>query len=182
VARATGWRLNDDAYHILRLREAVHEEIALTVHFRGDGFVIDLPDGALAARGTLETDGRLHADLDGVRLSAAIVRRGDELTVIVDGANHVFTVVNPMAAVASEAAEAGRLTAPMPGKIVAVRVTPGQEVKRGAPLLVLEAMKMEHTITAPADGIVDRVRFAVGEQVDEGAELVVFKTAEAKAS
>jgi len=67
----------------------------------------------------------------------------------------------------------------MPGKIVALRVANGAEVKRGAPLLVLEAMKMEHTIAAPADGVVERLRYKVGDQVDEGAELVVFKPAKA---
>jgi 3-methylcrotonyl-CoA carboxylase alpha subunit len=48
-------------------------------------------------------------------------------------------------------------------------------VKRGTPLLVLEAMKMEHTITAPADGVVGAIRYRAGDQVDEGAELVAFK-------
>jgi 3-methylcrotonyl-CoA carboxylase alpha subunit len=175
---ANGWRLNDDAWHVLRLRDPARgvdsAELALTVHFRTQGFVIDLPSGPLAVRGTLGAGGRLHADLGGTRLEAAVVRRNDELTVVVDGTNHVLQVVNPMAAAESGAVDTGRLTAPMPGKIVAVRVAAGQTVKRGAPLLVLEAMKMEHTITAPADGVVDRVRYAVGDQVDEGAELVGF--------
>jgi 3-methylcrotonyl-CoA carboxylase alpha subunit len=63
----------------------------------------------------------------------------------------------------------------MPGKVVAVRSEAGARVKRGAPLLVLEAMKMEHTIAAPADGVVESIRFRAGDQVDEGAELVKFK-------
>jgi 3-methylcrotonyl-CoA carboxylase alpha subunit len=174
---ANGWRLNDDAWHVLRLRDPTSSEIALTVHFRTQGFVIDLPSGALAARGALGKNGRLDADLGGTRLTASVIRRDDELTVIVDGASHVLHVVNPMAVAESGAIDTGRLTAPMPGKIVAVRVTAGQTVQRGAPLLVLEAMKMEHTITAPRDGIIERVRYAVGDQVDEGAELVAFQVA-----
>jgi 3-methylcrotonyl-CoA carboxylase alpha subunit len=63
----------------------------------------------------------------------------------------------------------------MPGKIVSVRVKNGAGVKRGAPLLVLEAMKMEHTIAAPADGVVEKVRFVVGDQVNEGEALIEFK-------
>jgi len=66
------------------------------------------------------------------------------------------------------------LTAPMPGKVTAVYVKAGDAVKRGTALLMLEAMKMEHTITAPADGTVAEVRFKPGDQVDEGAALVVF--------
>ena len=62
----------------------------------------------------------------------------------------------------------------MPGRIAAVLVEPGTEVTRGAPLIVLEAMKMEHSITAPADGRVERVNYAAGDLVEEGAELVVF--------
>jgi len=63
----------------------------------------------------------------------------------------------------------------MPGRIVAVKVEAGTRVARGAPILVLEAMKMEHTIAAPADGVVDAIRYRVGDQVEEGVELVTFK-------
>src|SRR2546426_60315 len=69
----------------------------------------------------------------------------------------------------------GSLAAPMPGKIVQVMSSPGDQVKKGQPLLILEAMKMEHTITAPADGVVKEVHFAAGEQVLEGAELITLE-------
>ena len=68
----------------------------------------------------------------------------------------------------------GQLTAPMPGKIVAIAAAAGVHVKRGAALIVMEAMKMEHTITAPSDGTVRAILYAVGEQVAEGAELLDF--------
>jgi len=64
---------------------------------------------------------------------------------------------------------------PLPGKIIDLRVKAGDRVSKGQPLLVLEAMKMEHTLAAPADGTVKTVRYAVGEQVAEGAELVEFE-------
>jgi 3-methylcrotonyl-CoA carboxylase alpha subunit len=63
----------------------------------------------------------------------------------------------------------------MPGRIVQVMSRPGEAVKKGQPLLILEAMKMEHTITAPADGVVREIHFAAGEQVVEGAELVTLE-------
>jgi 3-methylcrotonyl-CoA carboxylase alpha subunit len=66
----------------------------------------------------------------------------------------------------------------MPGKIVAVMVKPGQTVGKGAPLVILEAMKMEHTIAAPADGVVKEIHYAPGEQVLEGAELIAFEALE----
>ena len=69
---------------------------------------------------------------------------------------------------------AGGLTAPMPGRIVSVLVEPGESVREGQAVLVLEAMKMEHTLVAPADGTVEEVRFAPGDLVDEATELVVL--------
>jgi 3-methylcrotonyl-CoA carboxylase alpha subunit len=62
----------------------------------------------------------------------------------------------------------------MPGRVLALLVKAGDEVAKGAPLVVLEAMKMEQTITAPFAGKVDRVLCEVGEQVREGAELLAF--------
>ena len=64
----------------------------------------------------------------------------------------------------------------MPGKVIAISTTAGARVERGATLLVMEAMKMEHTIVAPVDGVVADVLFGVGDQVDEGAELVRFES------
>ncbi|VTU37858.1 acetyl-CoA carboxylase biotin carboxylase subunit [Variovorax sp. PBL-E5] len=69
-------------------------------------------------------------------------------------------------------AEGGRLTAPMPGKVVSFAVKAGDKVRRGQPLAVMEAMKMEHTIAAPADGTVEELLYAPGDQVTEGAELL----------
>ena len=62
--------------------------------------------------------------------------------------------------------------APMSGLVVAVMVKPGEKVAKGSPLMVLEAMKMEHTIAAPAAGTVKAVNFAAGDRVKEGADLV----------
>ena len=64
----------------------------------------------------------------------------------------------------------------MPGKVIAISAVTGARVERGAPLLVMEAMKMEHTIVAPADGIIEEVLYGVGDQVAEGAELVRFES------
>ena len=68
----------------------------------------------------------------------------------------------------------GRLTAPMPGRVMQLLVEPGDKVRQGQPLIVIEAMKMEHTVAAPADGAVETVRYAVGDLVEEGAELIAL--------
>jgi 3-methylcrotonyl-CoA carboxylase alpha subunit len=62
----------------------------------------------------------------------------------------------------------------MPGKVIKVMASAGAKVSKGEPLLILEAMKMEHTITAPADGVVKEIHYAAGEQVLEGAELITL--------
>ena len=68
--------------------------------------------------------------------------------------------------------EGGRLTAPMPGKVVSFAVKAGDKVSKGQALAVMEAMKMEHTIAAPADGVVEEILYAPGDQVAEGTELL----------
>ena len=75
---------------------------------------------------------------------------------------------------AGPAQAGGALKAPMPGRVLAISVAPGESVVRGQLLMVLEAMKMEHRITAPADGIVQAIRVAEGEQVANGALLAVL--------
>ena len=67
------------------------------------------------------------------------------------------------------------MTAPMPGRITQLMVEPGMSVQRGQPLMIIEAMKMEHTVVAPADGIVEAVWFSAGDQVEEGTVAVLCR-------
>ena len=105
------------------------------------------------------------------RIAAALKVLPDYL-----GQHVVLSYNDPMAHAGEAEAEGGRLTAPMPGKVVAVLVAKAQEVKKGDPLVIMEAMKMEHTIAAPRDGVVDDILYAVGDQVADGAPLLAFKT------
>jgi 3-methylcrotonyl-CoA carboxylase alpha subunit len=100
-----------------------------------------------------------------------------------DDVAHVFapqgatriTVVDALAHAGETQEAGGRLTAPMPGKVVSFAVAAGDKVKAGQPLAVMEAMKMEHTIAAPADGEVLELLYAPGDQVAEGEELLKLK-------
>jgi 3-methylcrotonyl-CoA carboxylase alpha subunit len=175
-ARSDGWRLNGDAHDDLVFKDGARET-TIRAHYRNDGYAFDFPGGRCAAFGALDPDGRLVADLDGKRVRAHIVRRGAEWTVFRGAETTTLILVDPLASAEGQGAGAGKLVAPMPGKIVAVAVSAGEKVKRGQKLVVLEAMKMEHTIVAPADGVVARVRFKPGEQTAEGEELVVFEAA-----
>jgi 3-methylcrotonyl-CoA carboxylase alpha subunit len=86
-----------------------------------------------------------------------------------------ITVVDALAHAGEVQEAGGRLTAPMPGKVVSFAVAAGDKVKAGQPLAVMEAMKMEHTIAAPADGEVLELLYAPGDQVAEGEELLKLK-------
>ena len=176
--RRDGWRLNDDAHHVLRFRDG-DQETAVTVHYRDGHYLMDLPGGTAAVRGEFDADGAMIAEIAGSRVRATAVRQGEALTIFVRGFSHNLIVVDRLAASAAHDAGAGRLTAPMPGKIIEIMTDDGAAVEAGTPLLVLEAMKMEHTITAPAAGTVRRVCFAVGDQVEEGAELVEIEEGDA---
>ena len=172
-----GWRLNAETRVELTFVDGARE-IAVVVHYRPDGFALDLPGGRAEARAELGPDGVLLADLDGHRVTGTIVRHEGDVAVLLPGGIHRLQLVDPLQVAAAEDAGPGRLTAPMPGKVIQVHVIAGQSVERGAPLMVLEAMKMEHGIPAPADGKIAQVHYAVGDLVEEGAELIAFETEE----
>jgi 3-methylcrotonyl-CoA carboxylase alpha subunit len=109
------------------------------------------------------------------RREASTFASGNLVHVFDDGDHHVFAVDDPYLPPPEAVEHHGGLTAPMPGRVLAVLVGQGQAVKRGMPLIVMEAMKMEHTVTAPRAGTVRRVGCAVGEQVKEGAELLILE-------
>jgi 3-methylcrotonyl-CoA carboxylase alpha subunit len=125
------------------------------------------------ARAEPEPSGGLVADLDGARVHASVVRVGHMLTVFAGGVSHRLDL-KQLETVADEAV-GGQLTAPMPGNVVEVLVRNGETVERGQALMILEAMKMEHTISAPAAGVIAQVLFAKGDQVREGEQLIQFE-------
>ena len=109
-------------------------------------------------------------------VEAVVIRDGAALTVFARGRRHVLAVDDPLLADRSDAARGGMLSAPMPGVVSAVNVSPGDAVAAGDVLMIIEAMKVEHAIRAPADGRVASVGFAPGDRVREGVELVVLDT------
>jgi 3-methylcrotonyl-CoA carboxylase alpha subunit len=176
--QATGWRLNDDNRHTLELADGTRE-VEITARDRPGHFLLELPGGTVRASGELAPDGGLRFDLDGAKGHATVVRTDAELAVFSAFGRHRLQVRDPLHAAMPEEVVSGSLSAPMPGNIIRVLVEAGERVTVGAPLMVLEAMKMEHTISAPLAGIVGRVNFAVGDQVAEGAELLAIgETAE----
>ncbi len=173
-----GWRLNDDNLQTLYFRDG-EREISVTAHFRSDYILLDLPGGQLAVRGELHPNGNdIAADLGGVRLHATLVLQEHDLIILTQGESHRLNLHNPLTEGMEDDISTGTLTAPMPGTIIQILVTTGDTVAEGDPLMILEAMKMEHTIKAPQAGIVKRLSYNVGEQVQEGAELLIIGSEE----
>ncbi|MES2282645.1 MAG: acetyl/propionyl/methylcrotonyl-CoA carboxylase subunit alpha [Pseudomonadota bacterium] len=113
------------------------------------------------------------------RMTATVYRQGEVAHVFAPVGATQITVVDMLAHAGQGPTEGGRLTAPMPGKVVSFGVKAGDKVSKGQPLAVMEAMKMEHTIAAPADGVVQELLYAPGDQVAEGAELLKIAVAAA---
>jgi 3-methylcrotonyl-CoA carboxylase alpha subunit len=148
-----------------------HHEVLLARHHRGgmtltvEGEVIEFAVQSLDA----ETH-ELFLGQDRVRVKT--YAQGERVAVFSAEGSAVLTEVDVIAHAGDGATEGGRLTAPMPGKLVAFLAQAGDTVSKGQPLAVMEAMKMEHTISSPRDGKVAELLFAVGDQVTDGAELL----------
>jgi 3-methylcrotonyl-CoA carboxylase alpha subunit len=169
---ATAWRLNGDGYQDVTLLdgETVH---TLRVHLRGDGsFRLDHAQESTDVIARDLGDGRLALRLDGTTATLRVLRRQDIVSVFQHGAAHDLRLVDLGAAIGAAGPVAGRVVAPMPGRVLDVLVSPGQGVARGAVLLVLEAMKVQMRIPAPVDGTVTAILCATGDLVEDGAELV----------
>jgi 3-methylcrotonyl-CoA carboxylase alpha subunit len=130
------------------------------------------PELRIAAR--MAASGRLRAQIDGRSREATAIAAAGCWHVFLEARHDVFAVGGLAATAAdSEAATGtGGVLAPMPGKVIALLATPGQHVERDAPLLIVEAMKMEHTLRAPRTGRVRAFRVAVGDQVAMGEPLI----------
>ncbi|WP_458762682.1 acetyl/propionyl/methylcrotonyl-CoA carboxylase subunit alpha [Cupriavidus basilensis] len=173
---AGAWRLNGGERRALRFSVGgpAGSHIAdVTLATDARGSTLFFADQAAPFRAQCAADD-IRVDLGTRRARGQVHAEGDTFHVF-SGHRHVaLTWIDPLAHAAEGEGEGGKLTAPMPGKVIAVMVQGGSRVARGAPLLVMEAMKMEHTISAPADGVVGEVLYGVGEQVGEGAQLLSF--------
>jgi 3-methylcrotonyl-CoA carboxylase alpha subunit len=173
-----GWRLNATAHRDLVFRLG-DEQKTLRVAYRGSDYTLSVDGHNVQARGELDARGQLRVELDGRRMDASVIAAGEKRHVFLNGRTWQLSNVDPLAHSSESGGAEGGLLAPMPGKVIALVAQPDAKVEKGAPLLILEAMKMEHTITAPAAGTVKAFRFAVGDQVGDGDELVEFEVTKA---
>ncbi|AOZ04842.1 acetyl/propionyl/methylcrotonyl-CoA carboxylase subunit alpha [Cupriavidus malaysiensis] len=171
--RAGAWRLNGRARRELRLAKADGTILEVALVEQGGRATLFFADQAAPfAAACAAADVRV--DLGTRRVHGQVHADGERFHLFHDGRHDVLTLLDPLAHAGEGEGEGGKLTAPMPGKVIAVLVEAGASVVRGTPLLVMEAMKMEHTISAPVDGTVGELLYAVGDQVSEGAQLLTF--------
>jgi 3-methylcrotonyl-CoA carboxylase alpha subunit len=173
-AARDGWRLNAGYERTIALRQGDHTLDAI-VEYRPTRYDILIGPSTYSATGDLEGDGSISATIDGRRVNAAVIKDHGRMHVFLDGQSYVLVHVDPLETAAEGHSKESSLLAPMPGRVIAQMVQEGEQVEKGTPLIVLEAMKMECTIHAPEAGKVASFHFSVGEQVTEGAELLHFE-------
>jgi 3-methylcrotonyl-CoA carboxylase alpha subunit len=174
---ATGWRMNQSYARKLSFADE-HTAYDTFVTYRAEDWLFSASSAAPQRLSLAAHNGNGYSiKLGDQATHGTVLRDGDTFHVFANGAHYQLAWNDPMAHAGETESEGGRLTAPMPGKVVAVLAAKGQEVKKGEPLVIMEAMKMEHTIAAPHDGVVDDILYGVGDQVADGAPLLAFKTA-----
>jgi 3-methylcrotonyl-CoA carboxylase alpha subunit len=177
-ATTNGWRINGEGGSSILLRDGAGRQRDARLTFAGERWSIAIDDGApLRLTAPRVDNGALVAGADHGRLRVTIVADGNQVTVIERGRATRVSRIDVLAEAEAASVGHGQLTSPMPGTVVRVMVEPGAAVTRGQPLMVVEAMKMEHTIAAHADGVVKQIRFRAGDSVAEGVELIAFEAA-----
>ncbi len=173
--RGDSWRLFGPAEIALRV-DAGGVQRRLLLQRQGVATRLRVDDGAWHEVTLTPLDGGSLVTLDGVALP--MHRRwqhGDLVELLHEGEPHRLTLLDPYAPAGEAAGADNRLAAPIPGRVVQVLVAPGDAVRRGDILVIIEAMKTELRITAPRDGVVEALGCAMGESVEEGTELVTLR-------
>jgi 3-methylcrotonyl-CoA carboxylase alpha subunit len=175
-AQRDGWRSHGltQRYFDFEFHGDAHTAVLSYLH---DGaLLLQIEEGSAPLQFGAVGDG-LALQYGGQRSTVHVVRNGEVAHVFTPEGATQITVLDALAHAGETSTEGGRLSAPMPGKVVSFAVQAGDKVSKGQVLAVMEAMKMEHTIAAPADGVVAELLYAPGDQVAEGAELLKLSAA-----
>jgi 3-methylcrotonyl-CoA carboxylase alpha subunit len=171
-AQRDGWRSHGASNREFMLEFHGEPHTALFTRLHGGSLQLTIDGNTAALRYTPVAGGALDVRYGDLRSTVHLYKKGEVAHVFTAQGATQIVAIDALAHAGEVHAEVGRLTAPMPGKVVSFAVKAGDAVKKGQTLAVMEAMKMEHTIAAPADGTVAELLFAPGDQVTEGAELL----------
>lgn len=176
-----GWRLNLQYARPMTLIEGAEDNShALSILEQQGQYEITLDDATYRVSAELEGDDTLRAVINGHRLTVHCHQDGDNLTLFHEGEQFACRQHRDTFTETEQSGDAS-LAAPMNGSVVAVLVEKGQQVSEGETLVIMEAMKMEHSISAPYDGVVGEIFFDQGDLVNEGAELVALDASDSTA-
>jgi len=171
----TGWRLNQPKTRRMEFRLADGREVALEAEHRGDHAIVALQGRRHEVRVGPVDGERVQVALDAETYFARVTRLGDRLCATTPQGRYEMERVDPFHYEPADALPDARLTALMPGRVVKVLAAEGARVKKGEALMILEAMKMEHTIVSPREGVIERVAFAENDLVPADALLFAFR-------
>ncbi|PKO43230.1 MAG: 3-methylcrotonyl-CoA carboxylase [Betaproteobacteria bacterium HGW-Betaproteobacteria-3] len=170
-SRRDGWRSLGGAVRRFDF-ESQGQSLLAHLHYLHDGGLqLTVAGVSGALQFSVAADG-IDVQFHGVRQTVQTWQQDEVVHVFCALGAAQIVELDALAHAGEAAADTGRLTAPMPGKVVSFAVKPGDVVKKGQALAVMEAMKMEHTIAAPVAGTVAELLYAPGDQVAEGAELL----------
>ncbi len=170
------WRLNEaHIHHITLMHNDINYDIAIEQkrHGAGSYYLITVNNTTFDCQGRINADS-LQVSIDGYRSQATISHQQNQISLFTQNGAFSFTHILPDCGDNDAQDNHGGLTAPMNGTMISVLVNAGDCVEQDQPLVIMEAMKMEHTIRAPSAGTVDEVFFNEGDMVDGGAELLSF--------
>ncbi|MED5226925.1 MAG: acetyl/propionyl/methylcrotonyl-CoA carboxylase subunit alpha [Pseudomonadota bacterium] len=175
--KTDSWRLNGASHQEFILRNG-STEIHLQIIGNSDTFLFKYKNQTWTVTEAKKDNGLWNATINGISMSGRVVELSDRSFVIFQGGYTLelskLDIIGKEYEVDNSPCE---FTAPMPGKVVSIKVSENDRVKAGDTLIILEAMKMEHSIKAPVDGVVTKVFYTIGDQVDEGKELLSFQKA-----
>jgi 3-methylcrotonyl-CoA carboxylase alpha subunit len=169
-----GWRLGGAASRTLEF-DLAGSHVAIDVTWQAGSYHLSFAGRTWSVSGEVGPAGTARIRVDDRLMRVGWVLVDDTLTLFADGSSHVFLLRHPRRPSGTQTSAAGRIVSPMPGLVLSVTAAAGAPVEKGQPLVVIEAMKMEHTVAAPRAGRVQSVDVGVGDQVAAGAELVVLE-------
>ncbi|QJR10847.1 Acetyl-/propionyl-coenzyme A carboxylase alpha chain [Usitatibacter rugosus] len=172
-----GWRLNQPALRKMEFRAGADNVITVDAVMKA-GYA-DVTVAGKSHRVVLGPShhGRLQIGLDDETYFAEVGRLDDRVSAVVPAGRYELELVDPFHYEPADSLPDARLTALMPGRVVKLMAKVGDSVKKGQSLLILEAMKMEHTIVSPRDGVIERVAFQENQLVPADAVLFAFREA-----
>ncbi|WP_020499742.1 biotin carboxylase N-terminal domain-containing protein [Sciscionella marina] len=171
-----GWRIGEHAWTRWQLAVPGGEPLAIALRGRAGRAEVAIGEAEPVTASARRAEGALVVEFAGVRRVYAEARTGDSLWLAHEGACWQLTEIERLAANRKEAgARGGPVVSPMPGTVLLVKAALGETVRAGAPIAVVEAMKMEHTITSGVHGVVTELPAEVGKSVALGEVLAVIE-------